>query len=339
MADLSIKDIAEIAGVGVSTVSRVLNDHPDVGGKTREKVLEIIEEYNYIPNNSARNLKRSSTNNIGVLVKGIHNPFFSQMIKAVEEEINKKDYSMILHYNEKNSNDIEVAIELIKEKRLKGLICLGGDFDDLENNQLLNLKTPIVLTSINITEEVNKDVFSSVIIENEIAAFEAVDYLCKLGHEKIGLISTGEGDKNVGRLRQEGYKKALKANGIEYNEELISFAHYTFKSGYESMSRLLDKGLGITAVFVTSDIMAIGASKAILSRGLRIPEDISIVGFDGIEYSEYFHPSITTVKQPIEEMGRKSAEILFHLIEDKKEQQHIVFKTELLKRESCKKLK
>ncbi|MCG4585412.1 LacI family transcriptional regulator, partial [Anaerosalibacter bizertensis] len=108
MADLSIKDIAEIAGVGVSTVSRVLNDHPDVGAKTREKVLEIIEEYNYIPNNSARNLKRSSTNNIGVLVKGIHNPFFSQMIKAVEEEINKKDYSMILHYNEKNSNDIEV---------------------------------------------------------------------------------------------------------------------------------------------------------------------------------------------------------------------------------------
>src|SRR5699024_12519420 len=95
----------------------------------------------------------------------------------------------------------------------------------------------------------------------------------------------------------------------------------------------------LTAVFVTSDIMAIGASKAILSRGLRIPEDISIVGFDGIEYSEYFHPSITTVKQPIEEMGRKSAEILFHLIEDKKEQQHIVFKTELLKRESCKKLK
>jgi len=191
MADLSIKDIAEIAGVGVSTVSRVINNHPDVGDKTREKVLQIIEEYNYIPNNSARNLKRSSSNNIGILVKGIHNPFFSQMIKAVEEEINKKNYSMILHYNEKNTNDTEVAIQLIKEKKLKGLICLGGDFDDLEENQLLHLETPMVLTSVNITEEVNKDVFSSVTIQNEIAAFKAVDYLCKLGHKRIGIITTG----------------------------------------------------------------------------------------------------------------------------------------------------
>lgn len=339
MADLSIKDIAEIAGVGVSTVSRVINNHPDVGDKTRKKVLQIIEEYNYIPNNSARNLKRSSTNNIGILVKGIHNPFFSQMIKALEEEINKKDYSMILHYNEKNSNDIEVAIELIKEKKLKGLICLGGDFDDLENNQLLNLKTPMVLTSVNIIEEVDKDAFSSITIENEIAAFKAVDYLCKLGHEKIGIISTGEGDKNVGKLRLRGYKKALVANGIEKRDEFISFAHYTFESGYNAMNELLDRNLGLTAVFVTSDIMAIGASKAILSRGLKIPEDISIVGFDGIEYSKYFHPSITTIKQPIEEMGRKSAEILFDLIEKKKEQQHVVFKTKLLERESCKKLK
>jgi len=104
------------------------------------------------------------------------------------------------------------------------------------------------------------------------------------------------------------------------------------------MNELIGRNLGITAVFVTSDIMAIGASKAILSSGLKIPEDISVVGFDGIEYSKYFHPSITTVKQPIEEMGHKSAEILFNLIESKREQQHIVFETELLERESCKKL-
>lgn len=338
MADLSIKDIAEIAGVGVSTVSRVINNHPDVGDKTREKVLQIIEEYNYIPNNSARNLKRSSSNNIGILVKGIHNPFFSQMIKAVEEEINKKNYSMILHYNEKNTNDTEVAIQLIKEKKLKGLICLGGDFDDLEENQLLHLETPMVLTSVNITEEVNKDVFSSVTIQNEIAAFKAVDYLCKLGHKRIGIITTGEGDKNVGKLRLRGYKNALKSNGIEENDDFISYAHYTFESGYDAMNELIGRNLGITAVFVTSDIMAIGASKAILSSGLKIPEDISVVGFDGIEYSKYFHPSITTVKQPIEEMGHKSAEILFNLIESKREQQHIVFETELLERESCKKL-
>ncbi|QEK11506.1 LacI family transcriptional regulator [Crassaminicella thermophila] len=337
MKQLSIKDIAKIAGVGVSTVSRVLNNHPDVKDETRKKVLNIIEEYNYIPNNSARNLKRSSSKNIGILVKGIYNPFFSKMIKSIEEKIDEEGYSMILHYNDNNSDDIEAAIELIKEKKLKGLICLGGDFDNIEE-QFMQLKTPIVLTSINITEKVNKDVFSSVIIKNEEAAFEAVDFLCQLGHKKIGIITTGEGDKNVGKLRFEGYKNALDKNGIIFNDDFLEFGHYTFESAFNAMNKLLDKDLGLTAVFVTSDIMAIGASKAVLSRGLNIPDDISVIGFDGIEYSEYFHPSLTTVKQPVEEMGQKSIEILFDLIKNKNKHQHVIFETELLIRESCKKL-
>src|SRR5471030_2246824 len=126
MSDFTIKDISRIAGVGVSTVSRVLNKHPDVKEETRQKVLSVIGEFNYVPNNSARNLKRNTSNNIGVLVKGIHNPFFSEMIKSIEEKIDEEGYSMILHYNEINPNDFETAIELIKEKKLKGLICLGG---------------------------------------------------------------------------------------------------------------------------------------------------------------------------------------------------------------------
>ncbi|QXM06391.1 LacI family DNA-binding transcriptional regulator [Crassaminicella indica] len=338
MKNFSIKDIAKIAGVGVSTVSRVLNNHPDVKDETRKKVLKVIEECNYIPNNSARNLKRNSSKNIGVLVKGIYNPFFSKMIRSIEEKIDEEGYSMILHYNDDNTNDIEAAIELIKEKKLKGLICLGGDFDNLEEEQLMNLKTPIVLTSINITDKVNKNIFSSVAIENEKAAYKAVDYLCRLGHKKIAIITTGEGDKNVGKLRFEGYKKALAENKINYNEQFLEFGHYTFESAFDAMNKLLDKDLGLTAVFVTSDIMAIGAAKAILSRGLKIPEDISVVGFDGIEYSKYFHPSITTVKQPVEEMGQKSIEILFDLMNNSKEHEHIVFDIELLIRESCKKL-
>ncbi|MCT4620344.1 MAG: LacI family transcriptional regulator [Marinisporobacter sp.] len=338
MKNFSIKDIAKIAGVGVSTVSRVLNNHPDVKDDTRKKVLKIIEEYNYIPNNSARNLKRNSSKNIGVLVKGIYNPFFSMMIRSIEENIDEEGYSMILHYNDNNTDDVDAAIQLIKEKKLKGLICLGGDFDNLEEEQLTNLKTPIVLTSINITEKINKNIFSSVIIENEKAAYDAVDYLCKLGHKKIAIITTGEGDKNVGKLRFEGYKKALTENQIAYDEKFLAYGHYTFESAFDSMNELLDKELGLTAVFVTSDIMAIGAAKAILSRGFKIPEDISIIGFDGIEYSKYFHPSITTVKQPVEEMGQKSIEILLDLIKKKKKHTHMVFDTELLMRESCKKL-
>lgn len=338
MSDFTIKDISRIAGVGVSTVSRVLNNHPDVKPETRQKVLSVIEEFNYIPNNSARNLKRNTSNNIGVLIKGIHNPFFSSMIKSIEEKIDDKGYSMFLHYNETNPNDFDAAVELIKEKKLKGLICLGGDFDNLDKEQIENLDTPLVLTSTNIIENLDKSFFSSVIIENEKAAYNAVDYICKLGHKKIGIITTGEQDRSIGKLRFEGYKKALLKNNIEYNPSLVEIGHYTFESGFEAMNRLLNKNLDITALFVTTDVMAIGASKAILSKGLKIPEDISVMGFDGIDYAQFFHPSLTTVRQPVEEMGEKSVDILFHLIKNKKKHQHIVLETELLERESCKKI-
>ena len=339
MSSINIKDIARISGVGVSTVSRVLNNHPDVKDETRRKILEVMKENNYIPNNSARNLKRNASKSIGVLVKGIHNPFFSHMVKCIEEKIDAKGYTMILHYNESNQQDNEAAIELIKEKRLKGLICLGGNYDNIHNEEMQSLHTPIVLASTS-SEELSYDgLCSSVNINNIEAAFIAVDYICGLKHRNIGLITTGEGDRTVGKLRYEGYKKALAKNNIEFNKDLVEIGGYTFSSGYEAMDRLLHKDLKITAVFVTSDIMAIGACKAILSHDLKIPEDISIVGFDGIDYSLYFHPSITTIKQPVESMGEKSIELLLELINDnKKENEHIIFDTKLEERESCKEL-
>lgn len=339
MGSINIKDIARISGVGVSTVSRVLNNHPDVKDETRRKVLEIMKDSNYIPNNSARNLKRNTSKSIGVLVKGIHNPFFSNMVKFIEEKIDAKGYTMILHYNESNQQDNEAAIELIKEKRLKGLICLGGNYDNLHNEEMQNLHIPIVLASTSSEELSGDGLCSSVNIDNIAAAFMAVNYICGLKHSRIGLITTGEGDKTVGKLRYEGYKKALAANNIEFNRELVEIGGYTFSSGYEAMNRLLDKDLKITAVFVTSDIMAIGAGKAILSRGFKIPEDISVVGFDGIDYSLYFHPSITTIMQPVEAMGEKSIDLLLDLINNtKKENEQIIFDTKLEERESCKEL-
>lgn len=339
MGSMNIKDIARISGVGVSTVSRVLNNHPDVKDDTRKKVLEVMKENNYIPNNSARNLKRNASKSIGVLVKGIHNPFFSHMVKSIEEKIAAKGYTMILHYNENNHQDNEAAIELIKEKRLKGLICLGGNYDSMHNEEMKNLHIPIVLASTS-SEELSRDgLFSSVNINNTDAAYMAVDYICKLNHKNIGLITTGEGDKTVGKLRYEGYKKALAANNMEFRRELVEIGGYTFSSGFDSMNKILDKDLGVTAVFVTSDIMAIGACKAILNGGFKIPDDISVVGFDGIDYSLYFHPSITTIKQPIEEMGEKSIDLLLDLINNnKKKNEHIIFETKLEERESCKEL-
>lgn len=338
MANANIKDIAEIAGVAISTVSRVINNHPDVSEETRKKVMEIIEETNYIPNNSARNLKRSHSTDIGVLVKGIYNPFFARIVQSIEEEVASRGYTMILHYNNDHANDIEAAIEFVKEKKLKGLICLGGNFSSLHEAQLEDLDTPLVLASTDLEEERKKPFFSSVTIENEKAAYEAVDYLCRLGHKKIGIITTGEEDQCVGNLRLRGFRNAIAHHGISYDETYKEIGEYTFESGFDALNRLVDRVGDLTAVFVTSDIMAIGAAKAILNRGLRIPEDISVMGFDGIDYAKFFHPSLTTVNQPGEYMGKKSAEILFDIIMKNKAHQHIVLKTELLISDSCKKL-
>jgi len=336
--NLNIKHIAKISGFGVSTVSRVINNHPDVSDKTREKILKVIEEHNYIPNNSARNLKKTETNNIGLLVKGIYNPFFSEIVHTIENRLNDAGYSMIIHYKYDNINDIGAAIQFIKEKRLKGLIYLGGDFNDEDDEQLRYINTPIVITSPNIIEEAYRKTFSSIVIENEKAAYDAVDYLVKLGHRKIATIVTELKEKSIGELRLDGYRKALEDNNIPYNKEYVRVGEFTFESAYNEMNDLLDNNEDITAVFAISDIMAIGASKAILSRGLRVPEDISVIGFDGIEYSRYFHPSLATIEQPKEEFGHKSIEILFKLIDGKIDHQHIILDTKLLKRESCRQI-
>ncbi len=332
---MNIKDIAAYAGVAVSTVSRVINNHPDVSEDTRKKILTIIDEHGYIPNNSARNLKRTVSNNIGVLVKGIYNPFFAKIVQKIGEEINERGYSMILHYNHGDISDFDIASELIKEKKLRGLISLGGEFGESIEEKLAELEVPIIIVSAKISKNIDKSLFSSISIENEQAAFEAVDYLCSLGHRKIGIISPGYDDKSIGTLRYEGYKKALEHNQIEYNRQYLEIGRYTFESGFEAMERLLEKDLSLTAVFVISDIMAIGAAKAIMSRGMKIPEDISIIGFDGIDYTQFFHPSITTVDQPEESMAKQSVDLLYKLINNKCEHQHIVLNTKLLKRESC----
>lgn len=337
--NVNIKDIAKLAGVGTSTVSRVLNNQGDVKKETREKVLKIIKEYNYIPNNSARNLKRSASKNIGVLVKGIYNPFFSKVVRSIEEEIAHHDYSMILHYNSKDAkNDGEIAIQLIKEKKLAGLICLGGDFENLNLKQISDLKTPIVLCSTMVSSVGNKKVFSSVNIDDAMAAERAVKEIIECGHNSIGMIRLREDDYSVCQYRMLGYKNALEACGLEFNNDFIEIGDYTFETGYKAMNKLLDKNLGLTAVFVSTDLMALGATRAAMERGVKVPEELSIVGFDGIEFTEYFMPSISTVMQPVEAMGVKSVEILFDVLKNDGEHRHVIFETEFLHRESLRKI-
>ena len=333
---MNIRDIAKISGVGVSTVSRVLNNHPDVKESTREKVLAVIKESNYVPNNSARILKQNNTKNIGVLVKGVFNPFFSELINVMGSKINDNKYTMILQQNDYGlEQEIENVISFVKEKRLQGIICLGGNFIGLNDDSFKNINVPIVLTSVNTVSPITSEKYSTVGISNLDAAYEATRYLIQKGHKNIALMLGEKNDFCVSWWRYKGYVKALKEHNISLNDENLIIGDYDSTVSYNVTKELLKKRKDITAIFAISDFMAIGAAKAVTDSGLMVGKDISIIGFDGMDVSCYYNPGITTIKQPKKEMAEKSVELLFDLLKGKCENKRVLLNTQLIERESC----
>lgn len=342
MSGVTIKDIARMCGVGVSTVSRAMNNHPDINRETKEMIMAAIEEYNYIPNNSARNLKRTDAKTIAVLVKGLGNPLFSRMIKVFEEAIQKEKYSLVLQHVDGQQDELEVAIQLIKEKRLRGIVFLGGHFTHPEE-KLKQMTVPFVLGTIGLLEDENKKKYASVSIDDVKESCKMTEYLISNGHKRIAILSAGENDGSIGSLRVEGYQKALERHGIPVDTSLIRYTgedmpEYTMESGYAMTKKLLESGMDFTAIFAISDQMAVGACKAIFDSGKRVPEDYSVVGFDGLNFAHFYQPSITTLRQPVEEMAKAIMEVLFDLIRKKSKKQHIVFEGELLEAQSVQKL-
>ena len=334
---MNIRDIARLAGVGVSTVSRVINDHPDVKDETREKILKIIKESNYIPNNSARILKKNNTNNIGVLVKGVFNPFFAEMIIIIGNRINEAGYTMILQQNDyATEDDVDNLIAFVKEKRLQGIICLGGNFLNINDESFQFLDIPVVLTSVNTLSKESKSKFSSIGIDNVLAAKASIQYLIYKGHRNIGILLGEKNDVGISGLRLEGYKKALEENNIPYSEENVFIGDYDYSGAYRVTKEIINNRKDITAIFSISDIMAVGAAKSVIDQGLQVGEDISIMGFDGMDISKYYNPGITTLKQPKKNMANNSIDLLLALLAKKEDHKHIIFETKIIERESCK---
>lgn len=341
MERITIKEIAKLCGVGVSTVSRAINNHPDINEETKQKVMDVIKQYNYIPNNSARNLKRSVSKTIGVLVKGMTNPFFTKMIRIFQEEVDRNRYDMILQEVLEGEDELEIALEIIKEKRLKGVVFLGGYLDHTQE-QLELIPVPFVLATITLNNKIDPKIYSSVSVDNYLESYKMTNYLIKeLGHKRIAILCATQNDSSIGNLRLAGYHKACLEANLDM-ADLICYSDqredvYSLKNGYEMTKKLLQSKKEFTCIYAISDVIAIGASKALLEAGKRIPEDCAVVGFDGLDETFYYNPSITTLKQPSKKMAQESIRILFALIYKKEKNQHIVFEGELLRRESTKK--
>lgn len=334
MDSITIRDIAKMCGVGVSTVSRAINNHPDINEETKAMIMQVIKEHNYIPNNSARNLKKSDSNTIAVLIKGIGNPFFNSMIKIFERETKKKKYSFILQRVDNEEDEVDVAIELVKEKKLKGIVFLGGYLSHpVEKTK--QLKVPFVLSTIGLSEMTDKPSYSSISVDDFKESYKIVDYLCKQGHKKIAILTAPLRDVSIGKLRYEGYKKALEDNNISVNSNLVRFMKediesYTMENGYMVTKELLESGEDFTAIFAVCDTMAIGACKAIFDAGKSVPNDYSVVGFDGLDIAKFYNPSITTIRQPVEDIARETIKVLFDEINNIHNPKRITFSGELI---------
>ena len=327
---VTIKDIAERCGVSVSTVSRVLNNHPDVSAANRERVLAVVQELHYVPNNSARDLVKSAADTIGLVVRGVGNPFFTGIIRAIENAISEAGYTMVLHQIRSGEDELRAGAQLARSKRLLGLILLGGCFD-YTPEQIAPLGIPFVCcTYTNSFGTLPQDTYSSVSIDDRRAAYQAVRCLTEQGHRKIAVILDSVHDHSISQLRYHGYCQALTDAGIPLDPDLVEeTVTFEMADGYAAIERLLKRRDDFTAAFVVSDAMAVAAMKALHDHGRRVPEDCSVVAIDGIDMSAYFVPTLTTLVQPQQELGENSVRILLDMIEGRAGNCHLQLETQV----------
>ena len=327
---MTIKDIARQCGVSVSTVSRVLNDRPDVSPAVRAAVLEALRSSNYVPNNSARDLVRVNSDAVGLVVRGVSNPFFADIIKAIEREIDAAGCTMVMQQIDIGEDEVARGAAMEREKKLRGLIFLGGR-SDCAPEDMGTITVPFVCCSFtNSFGTLSKSEYSSVSIEEFETARRAVRELHRLGHRRIAALVSETDDRSISELRYHGYTTALREFGLEPEPELVACAgSFGMHDAYAATQRLLDSGAEFTAIFAISDMMAIAAIKALEDRGKSVPGDCSVLAIDGLELSEYTRPTLTTLVQPRERMGAESVRILMDMIEGRGGNRQIVLEPEL----------
>lgn len=330
---VTIKDIARESGYSVSTVSRVLNNRNDVSPDARKKIEEVVAKFNFVPNNNAKHLKQNNSKAIGVLVKGISNMLFASVVEEIQRMIEKTEYTLVVSYLDEDADEVEQAILLCRERKLLGLLFLGGN-PEYFHREFSGVDVPCVLVT-NRANEMHFENLSSVATDDIAAARCAVDQLFVAGHRRIGILG-GDFDKSyTSHQRFLGCEQSFSEHGAVLDvEHCYEKARFSFGSACRAMKRLIGKFPDVTAVFAMSDVMAIGAIRALRDLGYRVPEDVSVIGFDGTSLAEYYNPKLATIKQQHQTLANRSIEILFGQIELKKEPIHEIVPFEFVNGES-----
>lgn len=314
---MTIKDIARESGYAVGTVSRVLNNQPGVSEEARRKVMEVVEKYHFILNNNAKLLKQHYNNGIAIIVKGTKNMLFAGLVEMLQGLIRANGYDCLLYYIGEDGHEVEQALQVCRDRQPMGILFLGSNMENFKECFGL-VGVPCVLVT-NSAHGLNFHNLSSVSIDDKGAGKRAIEYLILQGHKKIGILSGEMRHSNPAKFRYVGSLMALEEKGISFDpEKQLECSYFTVDGGYKAMKSLLERTPDLTAVFAMSDVTALGAIRAIKDAGMRVPEDISVIGFDGIEMGQFTVPKLTTIQQPGEAIAKRCVKILLESIEEAK---------------------
>lgn len=319
---VTIKEVAASAGVGIVTVSRALNGQKGVSPATRQNIQRIADELGYRPNRHARFLKLAANRSIAVVIKGMDNPLFAQILERLEKNIRAKEYLMDIVAVPHWSDELSEAVKVVDEDSMAGVVFLGARFQH-RSADIEKLKVPFVVSTVSLKDSEHRDRYASVAIDDYGESCRVVEYLYAQGHRNIAVVGSDPLDNSMGSLRLEGYRDTLAKHGIVPAPKWIrSFdsyddAPYSYENGYKMTRALLEECPEVTAVFAIADVLAIGALHAANEMGRSVPDQLSIFGFDGIPVGTYLNPPLSTVVQPIDEIAEVTCELLFSQIEGK----------------------
>ena len=333
---MTIKDLAAQTGYSVGTISRVLNNQPHVSDLAREIIRKAAEESGFQLNENARQLKQQQSNALLVVCKGKANELFDTLLIAVQSRVADTQYTLIVDYIDESENEVRRACQLCREKKPQGILFLGGNQEHFQESfHQINLPCVLVTSS---AADLPFPNLSSVTSDDTLAAAMAIEGLLELGHRNVAVIGGHRDYSETARLRYQGCVQAFRAGKVPFAERQYETARFTFDGGYRAAKVLLERNPEMTALFAMSDVMALGAIRALTDAGKRVPEDISVIGFDGLQIGEYTLPRLSTVAQSVEQLAEQSMWLLLKSIEKDAAAKHEVVPVRLLLRESVRKM-
>lgn len=330
---MTIKDIARLSGYSLGTVSRVLNNHPDVSDKARERVMAVVQEQGFEPNANAKLLKMQAQSAIAVLVKGTQNLLFADILERVQALLQESGEEVYVAYLDEDADEVQYAVQLVKLRRPKGFLFLGGDLECFRS-EFQQITAPCVLLT-NDAKSLGFGNLSSFTTDDTAAASAVIEYLYRHGHRKIGILGGNLASEQISFKRLQGAQRSMRELGLPFDTKTHHVpCRFSMGDGYDAARTLLEREPDLTAIFALGDVIALGAMRAICDLGLHVPNDVSVVGYDGLAAAHFCIPRLTTIRQDVAQLATRGVQTLLQAIHYKNPRIYETIGFELMELES-----